>query len=175
VSLNYSIYKRTALVNILKNFLIVLSISILSLAITTSNNAEAKMFNKFKKGFYFEKYKTAEEAKAELLKLHPIGSDVEGLVRTLEGAGAIFAKRISKDDALPDKENKKYFYKAVKNIVEPNHYKYTSVKVPNSTYFLSIFELNTGKLNPLLWKVFVWYDKNKNLTEIDVVKNYMGL
>ncbi|OFW80267.1 MAG: hypothetical protein A3D15_04325 [Alphaproteobacteria bacterium RIFCSPHIGHO2_02_FULL_40_34] len=72
----------------MKNFLI-LTISILALTMnTTNNNAEAKMFNKFKKGFYFEKYKTAEEAKAALLELHPIGSDVEGLVETLEGAGA---------------------------------------------------------------------------------------
>jgi len=35
------------------------------------------MFNKFKKGFYFEKYKTAEEAESALLELHPIGSDIE--------------------------------------------------------------------------------------------------
>lgn len=77
----------------MKNFSIkaflVLAISILSLTITATNNAEANMFNKFRKGFYFEKYKTAEEAKAALLELHPIGSDVEGLVMTLEGAGAV--------------------------------------------------------------------------------------
>jgi hypothetical protein len=44
--------------------------------------------NKFKPGFYFEKYKTIEEVKKELLKLYPIGSDVEDLVKTLELSGA---------------------------------------------------------------------------------------
>lgn len=70
------------------------------------------MFNKFKKGFYFEKYKTAEEAKAALLELHPIGSDVEGLVRTLDIAmnrKQIFDKSV---DNLRDRMSKKgsYFY-----------------------------------------------------------------
>ena len=51
------------------------------------NNANANMLNKFKDGFYFEKYSTAEEAKEALLELHPIGSDVGELVKTLEGAG----------------------------------------------------------------------------------------
>ena len=40
------------------------------------------------KKFKFENYKTAEEAKTELLKRHPIGSDVEPLLETLRGAGA---------------------------------------------------------------------------------------
>lgn len=52
------------------------------------------MLNKFKTGFYFEKYNTAEEAKAALLKLHPIGSDVDDLVKTLERAGAYSYKPI---------------------------------------------------------------------------------
>ena len=56
------------------------------------------MFNKFKNGFYFEKYKTAEEAKAALLELHPIGSDVEGVVRTLEAAGGKEDTPKSKED-----------------------------------------------------------------------------
>jgi hypothetical protein len=61
----------------------------LSFFLSTPNQANANMFNKFKKGFYFEKYKNAQEAKAELLKLHPIGSDVGELVKRLEGAGAM--------------------------------------------------------------------------------------
>ena len=69
---------------------LILSLFVLFLSLTTTaNNANANMFNKFKNGFYFEKYKTAEEAKAALLELHPIGSDVEGVVRTLTGAGAV--------------------------------------------------------------------------------------
>lgn len=88
---NYKLNKLK-IVNNMKNCLIkifsFLLISILSLTIITNNNkAEANMFNKFKKGFYFEKYKTAEEAKTALLKLHPIGSDVADLVKTLERAG----------------------------------------------------------------------------------------
>lgn len=78
----------------MRHFLIlILSIMALSVA-TNNNNAEAKMFNKFKKGFYFEKYETEEEAKSALLELHPIGSDVEGLIRTLNVGGA----EISKED-----------------------------------------------------------------------------
>ena len=57
--------------------------------ILTTNCANANMFNKFRKGFYFEKYSTAEELKTALLELHPIGSDVGELVRTLEGAGEV--------------------------------------------------------------------------------------
>jgi len=69
----------------MKNALKFILISIFFLSLTTANS-NANMFNKFKKGFYFEKYKNAEEAKAALLELHPIGSDVDGLVKTLEGA-----------------------------------------------------------------------------------------
>ncbi|MDX2083624.1 MAG: hypothetical protein SFV53_06540 [Rickettsiales bacterium] len=54
----------------------------------TLNQAEANMFNRFKKGFYFEKYRTAQEAQTALLEMHPIGSDVEGLLKTLEATGA---------------------------------------------------------------------------------------
>ena len=38
--------------------------------------------------FRFEQYNSAADAKAALLKLHPVGSSVEDLVNTLEGAGA---------------------------------------------------------------------------------------
>ena len=43
------------------------------------------------KEFRFENYDNADEAKAELLRLHPIGSPVADLVKTLEGAGATIA------------------------------------------------------------------------------------
>ena len=58
-------------------------IAIFTLFITIKNS-DANMFNKFKDGFYFEKYSSADEAKAALLELHPIGSDVEGLIKFLE-------------------------------------------------------------------------------------------
>ena len=38
--------------------------------------------------FRFEKYKSAEQAKASLLEQHPVGSPVKTLVATLEKAGA---------------------------------------------------------------------------------------
>lgn len=72
--------------------------------LTSTNQAQANMFNKFKKGFYFEKYKTAEEATNALLELHPIGSDVEGLIKTLEGAGAM----IKEEDLKNYKKFKEY-------------------------------------------------------------------
>jgi hypothetical protein len=42
--------------------------------------------------FRFEKYKTAEDAKVVLLKLHPVGSSVDELVETLDKAGATCKK-----------------------------------------------------------------------------------
>ena len=69
---------------------LIICLSILSIIfIASTSTSDANMFNRFKKGFYFEKYKTAEEAKVELLKLHPIGSDVRELVKRLEMAGAM--------------------------------------------------------------------------------------
>ncbi len=61
---------------------------IISILLAATTNSNANMFNKFKKGFYFEKYKTAEEAKSELLELYPIGSDVNELLKALKKAGA---------------------------------------------------------------------------------------
>ena len=82
-------------IHIIKNFIIAFTLTFtlaftltLTLVIISTSNANANMFNKFKKGFYFEKYSTAEEAKAALLELHPIGSDVGDLIKTLERAGA---------------------------------------------------------------------------------------
>lgn len=77
---------------------LILFFGILTAILPINNNANANMFNKFRDGFYFEKYDTAEEAKAALLELHPIGSDVGELVGTLEGAGAIEDTPKSKKD-----------------------------------------------------------------------------
>lgn len=149
------------MVNILKNFLIVLSISILSLAITTSNNAEAKMFNKFKKGFYFEKYKTAEEAKAELLKLHPIGSDVEGLVKTLEGANAKFINSVNRKDLLSDPaREREYFYEVSKSASIMREYQY---------------EFGIPIVNPMMWFILIYCDNNNHITNLNLSRSYMGL
>ena len=70
----------------MKKLLIIVLVSVVSIALI-STAANANMFNRFKKGFYFEKYKTADEAKDALLDMHPIGSDVSELIKTLERAG----------------------------------------------------------------------------------------
>ena len=66
-------------------------VMLVALAIVIVNsviNANQNFSNRFKEGFYFEKYSNAKEARAALLKLHPIGSDIAALHRTLENAGA---------------------------------------------------------------------------------------
>ena len=73
-------------------FSIISSILSMFAIVGTIHQAEAKIFNRFKKGFYFEKYKTAAEAEEKLLKLHPIESPVDDLVITLEKSGAIAYK-----------------------------------------------------------------------------------
>ena len=108
-------------IHIIKNFIIAFTLAFiltftltLTLVIISTSNANANMFNKFKKGFYFEKYSTADEAKAALLELHPIGSDVGELVKTLERAGAEVKKyKTSKAELLsyPDSKVEYYFFK----------------------------------------------------------------
>ena len=66
-------------------FIALTSIFVLMIA---SIQVSVKTLNHFKGGFYFEKYSSAEEAKGVLLKMHPIGSDVNALVETLKKAGA---------------------------------------------------------------------------------------
>lgn len=61
-------------------------IAILTILLLASN-ANAGIFNRFKKGFYFEKYKTSNDVKEALLKLHPPGSNVEELIKTIKKAG----------------------------------------------------------------------------------------
>jgi hypothetical protein len=154
---NYKLNKLK-IANNMKNFSIkifsFLLISILSLTIITNNNkAEAKMFNKFKKGFYFEKYKTAEEAKAALLELHPIGSDVEGLIKTLERAGVHLDIKINRKDLLSDPiREREYFSEEVKSASSLYVYDY-SIGAIWTIIFL---------INPIKFSVFTYCnDKNK--------------
>ena len=64
--------------------LVVLAIVIVNSVISANQNFS----NRFKEGFYFEKYSNAKQARAALLKLHPIGSDKAAFHRTLVNAGA---------------------------------------------------------------------------------------
>jgi len=128
---------------------------------TNSNNANANMFNKFKKGFYFEKYKTAEEAKSDLLELHPIGSDVEGLIRTLEGADAKFINSINRKDLLSDPvKEREYFYEVSKSASIRHRYEY---------------KFGIPLVNPMKWFILIYCDENNFITDIYLNRSYMGL
>ena len=63
--------------------------------------------------FRFEKYKTAEEAKAALLKLHPVGSSVDELALTLQKAGMTVMKNYQFKSVNPQRDmlDQKYNYK----------------------------------------------------------------
>jgi hypothetical protein len=56
--------------------------------INTVIHANQNFMNRFKEGFYYEQYSNGKDAQAALLELHPIGSDVKELRKTLENAGA---------------------------------------------------------------------------------------
>jgi hypothetical protein len=126
------------------------------------NNANANMLNKFKDGFYFEKYSTADEAKEALLELHPIGSDVGDLVKTLEGANGKFINSINRKDLLSNPvREKEYFSEDVS--------KTASVKYR--------YEYDTGiwLINPITWFVSIYCDSNNNITNLHLSRSYMGL
>lgn len=112
----------------------------------------AKMLNKFKKGFYFEKYSTAEEAKNELLKLHPIGSDFEDVIKTLERAGAE-AKKENLDGYRKFKEYDPWWEKG---IVKMYRFKYSKA----SPFFVII--------NWLEWSGTIQIDKNNKIIDIGI-------
>lgn len=136
----------------MKNFLI-LTISILALTMNVTNNsAEANMLNKFKKGFYFEKYKNVEEAKAALLELHPIGSEVEGLVKTLEVAGC--SCKLVDQNKL---ENAKKNDSKIRHLTNVIH-----------------CELSTSFMKSIVWRVGIMIVGNR-IDDIGIGKEYMGL
>ena len=126
-------------------------LTIFLLAIST-NQAQANMFNRFREGFYFEKYKTAEEAKAALLEMHPIGSSVESLIKTLEGAGCVIKKVDQQQLDLAKKTNSKY--RKVDEIIN--------------------CKAATGFLNWVEWRISVTV-KNKKIDDIGIGKEYTGL
>ena len=150
-------------IHIIKNFIIAFTLAFiltftltLTLVIISTSNANANMFNKFKKGFYFEKYSTAEEAKAALLELHPIGSDVGELVKTLERAGAEVEK-------LNDDNYKKFYpreFNKWKSKGNANHY---IIKYDKASYFFVI-------LNWIEWKGNLWTNNDNKITFINFYK-----
>ena len=138
---------------------LILSLLLFLGTVTTSN---ANMLNKFKKGFYFEKYKTPEEAKSVLLELHPIGSDVNPLIKTLERARArlsFFKKR--KDFLSNFAREREYFYEGVSNLAV-------------ITYGYD-YEVGLPIINSQLWRVIIFCDKERLITNINAGKDYIGL
>ena len=135
---------------------LIIFLSIFSLAtIALISTSHANMFNRLKKGFYFEKYSTAEEAKAELLRLHPIGSDVGELVKTLEGAGCVV-----KEENLDSYYNYKKFKKREewwdKDMVAIYDIKYEKA----SPFFVI--------LNYLIWSGTVQINKDGKILDVGI-------
>jgi hypothetical protein len=96
--------------------------------------------------FRFEKYKTAEDAKVVLLKLHPVGSSVDELVETLDKAGG--------EEYIPFIEGKYKKNPRLKNIVYFRYY--------------------SGFLELIRWGVSVERYKENKIFNIGVSKMYEG-
>ena len=133
-------FKRSNLTTVL------LTIFLLAISV---NQAQANMFNRFREGFYFEKYKTAEEAKAALLEMHPIGSSVESLIKTLKGAGA----KVTEEDFG---DYKKFYTEEWKREGREKTYSY---KYDGASPFFRI-------INRLIWSGFIGVDSNGSITSI---------
>jgi hypothetical protein len=87
------------------------------------------------------------------LELHPIGSDVGELVKTLEGAGAVVAER--------DMENYKKFYS--KEFLEwknNGNVKAYAINYDNASPFFIV-------LNKLQWSGDIWVDQEEKITFIN--------
>lgn len=119
------------------------------------SDAKANIFNNFRQGFYFEKYSTAQEAKEELLKLYPIGSDSVKLIRTLEKSGAIVTEE-NLEGYKKFKEYDKWWKMGVKNMYV---FKYEKA----SPFFVI--------LNYLIWNGSVQTDENGKIIFIGISKN----
>ncbi len=135
--------------------LLVLLLSIF--AISSTNDANANMFNRFKKGFYFEKYKTAEEARVALLELHPVGSDVGELVKTLERAGAKVTQD-SEESLKNYKKFKQYDEWWKDGTTKIYHYSYDKA----SPFFVV--------LNNIEWRGGIWINKSNKVTFLSANK-----
>jgi hypothetical protein len=59
-----------------------------------------KAYNRILPGFYFEKYKTAEKAQEALLKIHPIGSDVDDFLKSLKKIKGKYEEVKSQKDGI---------------------------------------------------------------------------
>lgn len=147
-----SVKKKTKSVN--KFISLVLLFFLVPMMLITPN-AQAKFINKLKDGFYFEKYKTEDEARTALLQLHPIGSDVDGLIKTLKEAGAEIKKR----DPSSFSRFKEYDIWWEQGTVGIYSYRYN----------------NKNLINPVKWGGGIRIDKNNRIINFGVGREYMGL
>ena len=118
--------------------------SLFFLVTTTSNQANANMFKK--KGFYFEKYSNSEEAREALLKLHPVGSGVWELMKTLEGFG--FKCEMKKDNV------------------------HRNLEESNSRYQWCVYSSKAGYINVWVWNDDSGYWNNSSNSLKNLVINY---
>lgn len=102
------------------------------------------ILNNLKKGFYFEKYDTRNEAKKALLQMHPVGSSVEALIKDLEQAGAV------NGGMGPDDKN--VYFKEVNRSISYKNLVYLTYRHSTLDHFF-----------PRIWKVFIEREEDKIL------------
>lgn len=141
------------------------------LSITTFFEANAMSGNKIGK-FKFQDYKSAESASEAILEIHPIGSNADLLIETLRKSGAEETKTIFRDKIKQDDRWKGYFNKKVR--ISQTEYK--STKVSSLAIKAHFYQKSTGIIfNTKLWKVSFWSDKNNNITDLVIIRDYTGL
>ncbi|MBT4878655.1 MAG: hypothetical protein HON42_02425 [Alphaproteobacteria bacterium] len=150
----------------LKRILLVVAVSI-----TTLIEANAMSGSKIE-NFKFKDYKTEDAAKEALLEIHPIGSNADLLIETLRKSGADETKTIFRDKIKQDDRWKGYFNKTIR--ISQTEYK--STKVSSLAIKAHFYQKSTGIIfNTKLWKVSFWSDKNNNITDLAIIRDYTGL
>lgn len=97
-------------------------------------------------GFRFEDYSSDEEAQAALLKLHPVGTDLQALRETLENAGA-----------------------AYRNNTNPNF------KNDPENRTVKLYRYKKGLFGWGGFGIMIRHTENGTIEEIKVYKTYQGL
>ena len=142
------------------NKIIKLLTLILTLLLLPINNSYS-MGHKEKR-FKFENYKTAEDAKAELLRRHPIGSDVDALLETLRRAGA----KVEEKRVVSEYDKQRY----LKGI--PDYITYDQL-YGESSYHYEQPGIRRYILLSYKWGGGISYDKNNKLTHLAVSYWYL--
>jgi len=138
-----------------------------------TSQAHANILNKFRSGFYFEKYSTTEEAKEELLKLCPIGSDADKLMSILEKIGAKKIEFIERKDVENESSKRSaYFTKSI----QLTPLSYSQFDISKDATSLQTMQYNIDNIiNPIVWKCSIWMNKERKIIDVSLGKGYMGL